>query len=509
MTYNRLSEKWGRTWFFFLLVMIASNILLGQRGALLIKNGLVDNGLGQGAVPLDILIDEDRIAWMGDSREAALEATAVIDADGRVVAPGFIDIHAHGDPVQNPSFVNFLAMGVTSIALGMDGNSTAVSDMDRWFADVRRSQPGVNILPFVGHGTLRTESGIGIDRNATSSQLDALTNLCSLALSKGCWGVSMGLEYQPGMYADSSELTAIAVTAGKYNAVITSHIRNEDDDQLDNSINEMVSLAKWCKINISHLKSVFGRGTSRAVQILDWLDGSNAHTVTADVYPYTASYTGIGIVFPEWAKRPKEYARIKKSRGEELALYLKARVMSRNGPEATLFGNGPYKGKTLKEVAQEYGLPFELVLRDVIGPYGTSAAFFVMDEVLQQRLLMHPSIAVGSDGSPTMFHPRGYGSFAKIIEEYVVQKGAFTLTEAIRKMTSLPATILGLEDRGTLHVGMKADLILFHPKDVRAKASFDTPHQLAEGIDLVILNGEIAFKKGAAGTRNGRLLLKK
>ena len=255
---------------------------------------------------------------------------------------------------------------------------------------------------------------------------------------------------------------------------------------------------------------VYGKGAERAEEILSFMKrtGSYQNSVTADLYPYTASYTGIGILFPSWAKQPKRYAGIREGRGDELAEFLRNRVNLRNGPEATLFGSAPYKGKTLADVASEYGLPFEIVLRDIIGPYGASAAYFIMDEALQKRLVQDEQIMIGSDGSPTMYHPRGYGSFAKVIEEYAVQDSLMTLEEAIRKMTSLPAETIGLPDRGILTEGAKADILLFDPQKVRALASFDDPHQLASGFDLVIVNGKIAIDQSGTASRAGKLLLK-
>ena len=196
----------------------------------------------------------------------------------------------------------------------------------------------------------------------------------------------------------------------------------------------------------------YGKGSARAEEILAILYDARANgiEITADIYPYSASYTGIGIVFPVWAKTREQFDVAKVERREELAEYLRNRVNRRNGPEATLLGTDPYTGKTLADLAHEMELPFEDVLIDVIGPDGGSGAYFVMNDELQARLLADAFIGVCSDGSPTGFHPRGHGTFAKIIEDYVMRDDVLLLEEAIRKLTSFPAELLGIEDRGAL-----------------------------------------------------------
>jgi N-acyl-D-aspartate/D-glutamate deacylase len=228
------------------------------------------------------------------------------------------------------------------------------------------------------------------------------------------------------------------------------------------------------------------------------------------MYPYTASYTGIGIVFPEWAKPPYDYKEVVNSRRNELAEYLHKRVTLRNGPEATLFGTAPWAGKTLAEVASELHKPFEDVLIDNIGPSGAGAAYFVMDQELQDRLFIDPYIMVCSDGSPTMRHPRGYGSFAKIIRYYVREKKLLSLEEAVHKMTGLPAQTLHLheQNRGLLKRGFSADILIFDPSEVKDLATFEDPHQLAEGFDWVIVNGILTRANGEFTDKRGGKMLR-
>lgn len=189
--------------------------------------------------------------------------------------------------------------------------------------------------------------------------------------------------------------------------------------------------------------------------------------------------------------------------------FLIEKVKKRNGPEATLFGSGSWRGKTLKMVAEELGKPFDEVLMDDIGPTGASGAYFVMDEALQSRLIADSLVAISSDGSPTMHHPRGYGAFAKIIRKFVVEDKLLSIEDAIRKMTGLPSTILGLENRGLLKPGNYADILVFDPKQVKDLATYEDPHQLATGFDYVILNGRVVFTEDAGlPLRFGKMLTK-
>jgi N-acyl-D-amino-acid deacylase len=484
----------------------------GRRFDLWIRNGSLLDGRADVPQQADILIRDRLIRYIGPVDTSAFAASTTIEAKGRTVTPGFIDAHAHGDPLATPAFENFLAMGVTTICLGQDGSSPAETDLRNWMRRVADTIPGVNIALFAGHGTLRQLSGVGYKRDPGEAGLERMKALLRDAMKAGCFGMSTGLEYTPGTYAGERELLGLARVVGENDGLIMSHLRSEDDDEVEDALRELLRQGQYCNVHASHLKVVYGRGADRAEEILALLDSARQGTnfnVTADVYPYTASYTGIGIVFPDWAKPPHHYAAVRQQRHGELLGYLKERIMARNGPEATLFGSPPYAGKTLQEVAQEQNRPFEEVLLE-IGPGGASGAYFVMDQALQNQLLQSPFVMVCSDGSPTMHHPRGYGSFAKIIEKYVTEEQLLSLPEAIRKMTSLPAETIGLQDRGMLEPGRAADILIFHPDSVQAHATFSLPHRQASGFEYVIVNGSVALQQGSLQeARSGRVLRKK
>jgi N-acyl-D-aspartate/D-glutamate deacylase len=477
---------------------------------LVITNGQVLDGRGGDAVRADVVIVDDRIVFVGDAAFTESDQSRlvrVIDAQDRVVAPGFIDLHSHGNPLETPELENFLAMGVTTITLGQDGSSPDVQPLSDWLGEVSAKGIGTNLAMFVGHGTLRNQSGIGMAPVPEPEDMDRMLALLDDALDY-TFGLSTGLEYNPGLNAATAELRALARVVGDHDRVIMSHMRNEDDDALEASIAELLEQGEDARVHISHLKSVYGSGAGRAEEILGILADARAEgiDITAEIYPYSASYTGIGIVFPVWAKTQAQFDVAKVERRDELAEYLRNRVNQRNGPEATLLGTDPWTGRTLADLAHEMEMPFEDVLIDVIGPQGGSGAYFVMNDALQARLLQDDNVGVCSDGSPTGFHPRGHGTFAKIIETYVNGERVLTLPQAVRKMTSFAADVLGIDDRGVIEAGMLADIIVFDPDNVRATATYPDPLQLADGFDIVIVNGRVARENGAASDLHGRVL---
>ncbi|MEZ4896508.1 MAG: amidohydrolase family protein [Saprospiraceae bacterium] len=464
---------------------------------------------GTGAVPYaaDLLVQGSVIAFVGPVPEESGMNVHIIDAHGKYLTPGFIDAHAHGNPLKEDAFVNFLAMGVTTVCLGQDGTSPMYDDLREWFTQVEQVPQCINTAPMVGHGTLRVLSGIQYSNSPEPDALNRMIELLDDALNAGCFGLTTGLEYEPGGFADSLELIRLAKTVGKHHRLVMSHVRNEDDDALLASIDELAQMGKYVPVQVSHLKSVYGKGSGRAQEILSYLHQlrQSGIAITQDWYPYTASYTGLSILFPPWAKPPNDYPTVVRQRKSELLTFLHDKVLLRNGPAATLFGSGPYRGKTLDEAARQTGKSFEEILLE-LGPSGASAAYFIMDEDLQETLLLDSMTMICSDGSPDMFHPRGYGSFAKILGTYVRDRSLLTLAQAIRRMTGLPAGILRLPERGLIAPGYRADLVIFDLKEVMDNATFEQPHVLASGFDYVFVNGVLAWHDQQLIGHGGELL---
>ncbi|MFW6085416.1 MAG: N-acyl-D-amino-acid deacylase family protein, partial [Gemmatimonadota bacterium] len=393
-----------------------------------------------------------------------------------------------------------------------DGGSPPAAELGGHLDAVDAARPAVNVAYLVGHNTVRRESGVAFG-DPGSEGLLRMSELVRQGLDAGAFGLSTGLEYDPGSRAGIDELVAIARPVAEAGGVVSSHLRSEDADRVEAALDELIEQGErsGARVHASHLKIVLGKDTVRAASLLDAMTRAEALgvEVTADVYPYTASYTGIGILFPDWAKPPNDYETVLAERRDELAAHLRERVESRNGPEATLFGTDELAGRTLAEVAEGRGVPFEEVLIE-LGPDGASAAYFVMDEAVMSWLLEDPRVAVSSDGSPTMTHPRGHGAFARVIRRYVVEEGLFTIEEAVRKMSGLTASIFRLDDpdvvdvpRGRIRAGWAADIVAFDPAAVDDPADFERPHRLAEGMSAVWVNGRMALRDGEAVAGDG------
>lgn len=478
-----------------------------------ILNGTVVDGSGATGYLADVLVRNGKVVFIGNVEPDKIETRQTIDASDKVVTPGFIDVHTHGNPLSGKSFENFLANGVTTIFLGQDGYHPSLQhkqhDLPTWMDSVAQSPLELNIAMLAGHGTIRRQAGIADLDQPTAGQIVKLVEVLNESLSAGSYGLSTGLEYVPGIYASKEELTALAKALGEKQGIMASHMRNEDDDALEASLTELLDLGAYCKVHASHLKAVYGKGAERGREILGAIEAAKAKGImaSADVYPYTASYTGIGIVFPKWAKTQAQFELALKTRKKELEDYLEKRIAKRNGPAATLFGSGLYTAKTLEKAAADEGISYvELLMK--IGPQGASGAYFIMNQELQDVFINHPEVMIASDGSPTMLHPRGHGTQARIIEQYV-NTGLLSIEQAVYKMTGLAAETFGITDRGRLKEGLVADLLVFDPKDVKEKATYANPYQFSEGFEQVIVNGILVRKKAKLISKSAGRLLRK
>ncbi|MDI3288558.1 amidohydrolase family protein [Polyangium sp. 15x6] len=474
---------------------------------LAVRGGHVIDGSGGARRRADVLVRGDRIAFVGDV-DPSVRAERTLDAAGAVVTPGFIDAHSHGAALGDVEYA--LAMGVTTLVVGQDGRSPATR-IGPWLAKIDAGRPRVHVAALVGHGTVRSLVGAALHTKPRPAELQRMRDLVSQALHDGAFGLSTGLEYDPGRGASMDELVALAEPVGARGGVVMSHLRSEDDDRVESSLDELFEMCSKAKAraHVAHLKIVLGHGKARAERLLARIEKARALglSVTADLYPYTASYTSTAVLFPDFARPPSSYADAVRSRRPELAAFLRARVEKRNGPKAMLFGTGAFAGRTLEEVAAARRVPFEDILIDV-GPDGAEAAYFVMDEAVVARLFVDPFVMVGTDGGGGGRHPRGFGAFARVIEELVEKQQLVSLEEAVRKMSDLPARTLGLEgERGCAREGCGADLLVFSPGEIHERATFTAPHRLAEGMRFVVVGGVVEREGGkATAGRGGRAL---
>lgn len=467
---------------------------------------------GTGTPPrlADVLVTGDRIAGITPPSPTPVIGARVIAGEGRILAPGFIDTHTHGDPLSD-SYDGFLAMGVTTITLGVDGSGPRIKgdlDLRGWMRAADRAPLDVNVVTLASHGTLRRATKIPDSvRRPDAAALARLEAQLDAELRAGAFGLSYGLEYVPGIYSETAELAALGRVVARHGGVAMSHMRSENDDEIEASIDELIASAGPARPHISHLKVVFGKGEARARALLDVLAAKRRAGIdlTADAYPYNAGFTGIAILFPEWALPPTDYAAVLATRRAELRDYLEKRMIRRGGPEMLLLGTGRHAGKTVAQASKEAGFAFPDFLIE-LGPAGGSGAHFTMDQALQDVLLLDPMVAISTDGGPTQRHPRSTGTYAKLIEDYVVKSKRLPIEEAVRKATAFPARVLRLPDRGTIRPGAKADLILFDPAKIHARSTYLDPFARAQGFDLVMVNGQPAFENGQRIARPGRLL---
>lgn len=475
-----------------------------ERFTLKIEGGEVIDGEGAPRRRADVLVRGEEIAFVGDV-DPSVVAETVLDARDAVVTPGFIDTHSHVDPAHVEVAI---AQGVTLVVVGQDGLSPG-DDVGTFLRGLDAKRPRVDVAALVGHTTVRGQAGAHGALDAAGRKKAA--DIVARAMADGAFGLSTGLEYDGGRDADMDELVALAEPVGRRGGVVMSHLRSEDDDRVEASLDELLEQCRraGARAHVAHLKSVLGRGAARAKELLDRLATARATglEVSADAYPYTASYTTLGILFPTWARPPHVYRAVLARRRGDLATYVHDLVEKRNGPSALLFGDGRYAGRTLADVADDGPTPFEDILLG-LGPSGGSAAYFVMDDDLQSALLLDPDVAIGSDGGGGSAHPRGAGSFAKFIEEYVVTRRALPLEAAVRKMTAIPAHVLGLDGRaGCVRAGCAANVLVFEPSAVHARATYAEPRALAKGMRFVIVRGAIEIDHDrATRVHKGRAL---
>ncbi|PHR61464.1 MAG: N-acyl-D-amino acid deacylase [Robiginitomaculum sp.] len=480
---------------------------------LYIHGGMIVDGTGKPPYKGDVLVRDSQIAFVGKTDQTKTRAIQILDAKHKIVTPGFIDAHAHGAPLQdnNDYLKNFLRQGVTTVILGQDGSSpNNEMSFTNWLAAIDNHGTGPNIAALVGHGSLRLRSGGGEKNKVTQQEQGKMEALLKSAMEQGAYGLSTGLEYLPGRYADENELNGLAKIVGAYDGIISSHIRNEDDDKVAQSVEEVIKQGRFARVNITHIKVVYGKTRTQGEDILKQIRDArqDGMTVSADVYPYLASFGSMIYLYPEWAKRKSEFNEAVKNRREEFELFLRAKIKRRNGPDAILISRGQYAGKTLQDVANITGKrPEELIID--FGHSGPSTAHFIMTKETQNAFITAPDISISSDGSPTMRHPRSFGSFPKILEEYVVRDKLLSIELAIHKMSSLTAQTFGLKSRGILKAGLAADILVIDLKHVKAGTNWTDIYAQPSGFDAVIVNGKIADTSEKSTTPNyGRSLRK-
>ncbi|MCC3861860.1 N-acyl-D-amino-acid deacylase family protein [Pseudemcibacter aquimaris] len=487
-----------------------------------ISGGTIVDGTGDASYMGDILVSGDKIAYIGDVDGNAVKAANTIDATGRIVTPGFIDAHSHGDPLQedNDHLRNFLRQGITTVLLGQDGTNPGyfpsggpardASSFRNWIDQVNEKGSGPNVATLVGHGTIRQLSGGGEKDKITPEEQAKMEELFVDGMMAGAYGLNTGLEYVPGRYADKEEMFGLAKLVGKHDGVISSHIRNEDDDKVHASIAELIEQGQFARVNASHIKVVYGKTRDQGDAVLNQIREARANgiEITADVYPYLASFGNMTYLYPEWAKREFEFNDAVANRRAEFKEFLTAKIKRRNGPGAILVSSGEYSGKTVADISEITGKDPEDVIMDY-GHGGPATAHFIMTKETQDAFITAPDVSISTDGSPTMRHPRSFGSFPKVLHEYVVRDKLMSLELAINKMTGQTADIFDIQTRGRLKQGMGADILVIDLENVRAGTTWTDIFAEPTGFDAVIVNGKATdISAGSDSPIYGRVLLK-
>jgi N-acyl-D-aspartate/D-glutamate deacylase len=530
-----------------------------QQFDLIIRNGHIIDGTGSPWYSGDVAVRDGRIAAIGALVEAKAEKT--IDAAGKVVAPGFIDMLGQSDLsiLVNPRLPSKIFQGITTEITGEGSSAAPLNDSiiaaDRvsfahyritpdwrtfaeYFARLERQGIGINVAHYVGATQVRRMVLGDVDRTPTPVQLEQMRGLVRQAMRDGAVGLSTSLQYPPAPYAKTEELTALAAEAARYGGLYATHMRSESDEIIP-ALDEAIRIGREARIPVEiwHLKVAGKRNWGRMPEVVAKIESARRSgvDVAADTYAYPAWFNSLSAMVPPWAhdggtakllerlRDPAARRRIRKDM-QTPGSWENNSWQEISGPEAILIGAVqnpalfPLQGKTLAEVAkQKKADPIDALLDLLIEDQGyTSVAVFGMAEKDVVLALKHPWVSINNDSQGTAPdgllgqehpHPRAYGTFPRILRKYVREEKALTLEDAIRKFTSLPAQRMRLGDRGVLKAGMWADVVVFDPDQVRDLATFAKPNQLSEGMSWVLVNGVPVIAEGKeTGALPGRVL---
>jgi N-acyl-D-amino-acid deacylase len=488
----------------FLLLPVISVLALTVFGAekpasFVISGARLADGTGAPLRLVDIRVLGDKISRIGKFQPPKGER--VIDARGLVLAPGFIDIHNHStDGVEHqPLAESQVAQGVTTLLLGQDGSSPW--PLGKWLDERRMNPPALNVLLLVGHATVRKlVMGEDFRRMARPDEVSRMAALVEQGMREGAVGLSSGLEYVIGSYADTEEVIALARAAARYKGFYISHTRDEADRSFE-AIRELLEIGRRAQIPVqnTHIKLGTAGVWNRASEVIRVFEEARKEgiDVTADCYPYDAWHSNMKVLVPskKWDD-PGDVAKGLSDIGGPGNV-----LVIRHDPHPE------YGGKTLEEIARSRGMtPVRLYIEMVRDGDAEIIGKSMIDEDIR-RFYQWPWTMVSSDGGIGMRHPRATGTFPKVLGRYVREQKWLTLEDAVRKMTSLPAGRLGLADRGTIRGGNVADLVLFNPDKVIDRSTYQDPERLPEGIEYVWVNGVLVWEKGShTGARPGRII---
>ncbi|MCE9601812.1 MAG: D-aminoacylase [Gemmatimonadetes bacterium] len=525
-----------------LLLAIAAPLMLAAPGAhaqqpewtLLIRGGTVVDGTGAARYAADIAVRGDRIVAVSRTPLDAARAEHVIDARGLIVAPGFIDLHAHLEPLlRMPDAKSAVTQGITLSLGGPDGGGPF--PLKPYLDSAQRAGLGMNVAYLVGHNVIRQRVMGTENRAPTPDELQRMIGMVRQGMGEGAFGISTGLRYVPGFYSKTDEVVALARAAADSGGIYTSHLREEGLGLIE-GVAEAITIARDGRIPVvlTHHKAVGPPMWGKSVETLRMVDEARAAglDVMIDQYPYVASQTGLGVLIPPWALsggtralRERLADPVLRDSIEKGIVHLLETDRGGGDTKRVQFGSVAWdrtlEGKTLYDWAERRGVGHSMLAAAKLVLEGelngsASMVYFIMDEGDVRRIMAHPQTMIASDGSLTrpgqgVPHPRSYGTFPRVLGEYVRAQHVLTLEQAVRKMTGMPAARLGLQgQRGCVTVGCYADITIFDAATVGSPATFVQPHQYATGIPYVIVNGVAVVSQGEmTSARPGRALRKR
>ncbi|MDA1080362.1 MAG: D-aminoacylase [Gemmatimonadetes bacterium] len=504
-----------------------------QQYDVVLANATIVDGSGAARYTGSIGITGNRITRVARDQIPAAQAKRVIDVKGHVVAPGFIDMHAHLEPLLDmPDAESSARQGITLSLGGPDGGGPW--PFGAYLDSASRSGLGINVAFLVGHNTIRRTVMGTANRAPTTAELTRMKAMVAQGMREGAFGISTGLRYVPGFYARLDEVVELSKVAAASGGIYTSHLREEGLGLIE-GVAEALEIGRQAKIPIvlTHHKAVGQQMWGKSVVTLHMVDSARAAgtDVMIDQYPYTASSTGFGVLMPNWAMAGGVPELRKRLDDPELRNAIEKGILDlllndRGGGDlrrvqfASVSWDPSLNGKTLYDWAVKRGLPptpegaVSLVIEGVLNG-APSMVFHVMDEADVRRIMAHPMTMIGSDGrlsepGPNVPHPRNYGTFPRVLGEYVRVQKVLTLENAVQKMTGNPAKRLGLSDRGCLREGCVADITVFDPATVSDKGTFTEPHQYPVGIEWVFVAGQAVVADGKmTALRAGQVLRRK
>lgn len=509
-------------------LLLVQQVRAQQMADVLIRNGRIIDGTGNSWFWGDVAVTGGKISAVG--RLGSVTAAKTIDAGGKIIAPGFIDVHTHieGDEAKTPTADNFILDGVTTVVTGNCGGSKV--DIQKYFGFLDSLKLSVNVATLIGHNDVRKAAMGTANRDPTETELVQMEALVAKAMQDGAVGLSTGLIYIPGTYSKTPEIIRLAKVASLHGGVYASHMRDEGDS-VAFAIEEAINIGKEANIpvEISHFKVSGKNNWGRSAQTIQLVKEAREKglDITIDQYPYTASSTSLSTLIPEAIladgadsiKARLERPDVKKQVIAAMLRRLKKRGLKHYSYAvvASYRADSTYNGRSIEEINRMKGRKHKAkweaqTIIDLMLGGGAGMVFHGMGEEDVKHIMQYPFNMFASDASIRVFgqgvpHPRGYGTNARVLSNYVREEKIVSLEEAVRRMTSLPAQKFGLKDRGLLKEGMAADLVVFDEKEVNDLSTFTQPHQYSKGFMYVVVNGKVVVEQGKhTGVRSGAVL---